>query len=69
MKTLVVLVIIYAVASFQPSSRQYTKFRGYTNSNKLLSIKNGLEDHQLDKAINNPIKYEKTPQIVLGVVF
>ena len=68
MKTLVVLVIFCAVTCFQPSSRRYTHSRGYTNSNRL-GVKNGLEDHQLDKAINNPIKYEKTPQIVLGVMF
>ena len=67
MNTLLVLVILHAVTCFQPSSKRYKDSRGYSSSNRL-NVKNGLEDHQLDRAINNPIKYEKTPQIVLGAV-
>ena len=66
MNAVLVFSTLCAVSCFQPTSRGYQVVsRGSTNK---LHVKNGLEDHQLENAINNPIKYEKTPEIVLGIV-
>ena len=63
MNAVLVFSTLCAVSCFQPTSRGYQVSRGSTK----LHVKNGLEDHQLENAINNPIKYEKTPEIVLGI--
>ena len=65
MNAVLVFSTLCAVSCFQPTSRGYQVSRGSTNK---LHVKNGLEDRQLENAINNPIKYEKTPEIVLGIV-